>query len=167
MVTKYSIIMPSILFWSSCHALSKFCSPTILFFQRLWLAMAWKNFIFQSPHLIQSTLDLWFHMISSLVTVSLISIFKFRISSAFLWVHLVDSNYWSLLCFCLRTLFTFPNTFQFYLFNCSWQLFNLFMILSSRSPQSGSHAASTTFLHPSSLVHIASNKKCFFNDFLS
>lgn len=73
---EYCRIMPSILSWSSCHTLFEFCMPTILFFLCLWLAVAWKNFVFRSPHLIQSALDLWFHIISSLVKNSLISVFN-------------------------------------------------------------------------------------------
>ena len=80
---------------SSCHSPLRFCSFTIQFFLRLWLAVAWKNFVFLSPHFSQNALDLWFHIISSLTWTLLICLLTFLIFSAFPCKLSYNSNCWS------------------------------------------------------------------------
>ena len=79
---------------SSCQTPFKSCSPTIQFFLRLWLAVAWKNFVFLSLHFNQRFLDLWFHIISSLTWISLISLLTLLISPTFPCKLSHNSSYW-------------------------------------------------------------------------
>ena len=103
MVSKYSTMVCSISYLLSCQTPSEFCSPTIQFFLCLWLTVAWKNFVFLSPHFSHSALDLWFHIIFSLTWISLISLLTLLISSVFpcklshnssYWIFFFSASYW-------------------------------------------------------------------------
>ena len=159
MVSKYSTMVCSISYLLSCQTPSEFCSPTIQFFLCLWLTVAWKNFVFLSPHFSHSALDLWFHIIFSLTWISLISLLTLLISSVFPCKLSHNSSYWSFFFFSI--LLTLPNSIQFHFYRCSWHFWSLPIIPSSNSICPGSHAPFTISLHLSSFVHIASKKKCF------
>ena len=158
--------MPSTSSLSSFHLPSLSHKPSILFFLRLLLAISWKNFVFRSPHLTHSALDLWFHIISFRSVTSFISFFSVLISSTGSWSKFNISNCCRRFCFSFRILFTLPNTLLFQVCRLSWQHFSLSQTCTSRLQFNGSQASSITFLHPSSLVHIASNMKRFLPPFL-
>lgn len=141
-------------------------NPSILFFLRLWLAIAWKNFVFRSPHLIHRAHD--FLVPHHLLPDRALHRFSFLelgspqlFCGASLEIPVVIVDFAFVLGLCSR----FQNTLRFQFWRWTWQLFNLSCIRNSRFPFKGSQVVSISSLHLSSLVHIASKKNLFFTGF--
>lgn len=110
----------------------------------------------------QSTRDLWFQMISSLMRRSFISLQTTCISSAVSCSMLRGSSCWRQFCFCFRILYTLRKLLWFQHCNWRWHLSSLSWQGQEESFVYGSQANLMISLHFSSLVHIALNKNCFF-----